>query len=288
MTKTDNIFVKYGVPNDLALELNSLNLTLSIFNNLSTKLIIDKYKLSKEQVTFVKACIKRSPIDEVVIQELLSRSNFTCCICKGGKSDAFLIHHIIEYSETQDNSYDNLAVLCPNDHDLAHRKGIFLTKKLTPSTIKQEKKDWELMVRRYNTLAAINQRTDIKWSEEASKIADHIRKKHMDIHRGAILFDVNTTVVFGNDGFDLSDVVKQEVKILRDIIAQNKFRYLGFGLCKESYSWCVLVETNAVNFLNEVVWNCYPRNDSFKIQSKIANEGLLKYQDELLKNNVSL
>ena len=44
----------------------------------------------------------------------------------------------------QDNSYNNLIVLCPNDHDLAHRGG--LTLGLKPEQLRTIKGKWELQV----------------------------------------------------------------------------------------------------------------------------------------------
>ena len=96
-----------------------------------------------DEVKSVKKLIKRQPIDEDTIQHLLENSNFTCCICKGTKSDSYIIHHIYPYSTSQDNQYFNLAVLCLNDHELAHKEGVSLTLKLTPEQILKTKTKWE-------------------------------------------------------------------------------------------------------------------------------------------------
>jgi hypothetical protein len=128
-------YIQYGVSNQIAAELEAKGISLSTFKSTPIKNLIDDYKLESTIIEFVKDCIQRKPIDEYVIQELLEKSNFVCCICKGQKSDGYIIHHIVEYNKTQDNSFDNLAVLCPNDHDLAHRKGIALTNRITENQI---------------------------------------------------------------------------------------------------------------------------------------------------------
>ncbi|SEG31865.1 HNH endonuclease [Halpernia humi] len=138
-----NNLIKYGIDNDLATIAESKNLNISTIKNTSKRNLVDKYNLNDYQATILKRSISRHPIDEDIIQELLERSAFTCCICKGHKSDAYIIHHIEHYNKSQDNSYENLAVLCPNDHELAHREGEALANKITPKNIIRAKTKWE-------------------------------------------------------------------------------------------------------------------------------------------------
>ena len=88
--------------------------------------------------------------------ELLERSNYTCCVCHGAKSRSYVVHHIEEYALTRNNSYSNLAVLCPADHDLAHMKGRGLSAKLTADQIRHAKAKWEVVVERQNVMKACN------------------------------------------------------------------------------------------------------------------------------------
>lgn len=138
-----NTYLQYGVSIDLATKLDGLNLPKTTFEKTSKRNLIDLYKLSEQEVDIINELIKRDPIDENVIQSLLENSNFICCVCKGEKSDSYIIHHIEHYSKSQDNSYYNLAVLCPNDHELAHKEGKSLTLKLTPKQILKSKENWE-------------------------------------------------------------------------------------------------------------------------------------------------
>lgn len=133
-------YIQYGVPSDWAKIYESKRLSATTFKNTPTKALIAKYGIDENQTKFVKECLKREPIDEDTINQLLERSRFVCCLCKGQKSDAFIIHHITPYATSRDNSYENLAVLCPNDHDLVHREGQNLTSKITPKQIVKSKK----------------------------------------------------------------------------------------------------------------------------------------------------
>lgn len=160
MTISDT-YIQYGVSNEIAAELEKKDLPISTFSKTSIKNLVSKYDIESTIAEFVKDCIKRKPIDEKIIQKLLESSNFTCCICKGKKSDGYIIHHIVHYSKTKDNKYDNLAVLCPNDHDLAHREGIALTNKITEKQIRTAKANWEEEIVKNNLDKSIQSKSEL-------------------------------------------------------------------------------------------------------------------------------
>ncbi len=150
----EKTYIQYGVPSNWAHEYELIGISASTFKQTLKKNLFEKYNIPKSQIDFVKNCLVRQPIDESVVYKLLENSRFVCCLCKGEKSDAYILHHIIEYSLSQDNSYPNLAVLCPNDHDLAHRNGGALTNKITEQQIREAKKNWEKQVKKENKTAA--------------------------------------------------------------------------------------------------------------------------------------
>lgn len=83
---------------------------------------------------------KRPPIPAKTVAKLLYESKFGCCICKDNKN-SLIIHHIKKWTDSKDNSEDNLVVLCLKHHDGAHTKHE-LTLNLTPSILKEAKKKW--------------------------------------------------------------------------------------------------------------------------------------------------
>ena len=109
---TMEIFMKYGIDSNLAEILHSSGLTISTIKNTSVKNLIDRYELSEFQASNVKRAVSRKAVKQEILDQLLQNSAFTCCICQGHKSDAYIIHHIDHYNKSQDNSYDNLAVPC--------------------------------------------------------------------------------------------------------------------------------------------------------------------------------
>jgi ABC-type dipeptide/oligopeptide/nickel transport system ATPase component len=169
----EETYIQYGVPNNWAHNYELIGIPASTFKTTSKKNLISRYKIPEGQIKFVKNCLVRQPIDNSVVQKLLENNQFVCCLCKGKKSDAFIIHHIIEYSLKKDNKYNNLAVVCPNDHDLVHRPGnkaiAILTNQITEKQIRESKKNWELQVKKENKAAALNKpiRGKIKdWQKE--------------------------------------------------------------------------------------------------------------------------
>jgi hypothetical protein len=143
-------YIQYGIDSDLATKLGGLGIPKTTFEKTSNKNLREKYGLPDNEIEIVKQAITRQPIDKETIEILLSNSNYTCCICKGTKSKSYIIHHIDEYSISQNNKYYNLAVLCPDDHDLAHKKGKSLTLKLTEEQIYTAKDKWENQVKDIN------------------------------------------------------------------------------------------------------------------------------------------
>uniref|UniRef100_UPI002AB2C223 HNH endonuclease signature motif containing protein n=1 Tax=Burkholderia sp. BCC1993 TaxID=2817444 RepID=UPI002AB2C223 len=147
-------------------------LTVSKARVLSQKDMVSKYGLSESEAKDLAVAVRRAAIDPDVAQLLLESSNFVCCACKGVKSPAYIIHHIVEYEKTQDNSYTNLAVLCPTDHDLAHQGG--LTLRLTDDQIRRAKASWEKSVEIANAQRAA-QKIDV--SDDA---IDYVNVKRIE------------------------------------------------------------------------------------------------------------
>jgi hypothetical protein len=144
--------MKYGIANDLAAKAHSAGITVTKASSLSQKDLISKFGLSRTEARILSRSVRRSPIDENTVQALLERSNFVCAVCKGAKGQSYIIHHIVEYEKTQDNSYENLIVLCPVDHDLAHQGG--LTLKLRDNQLRRCKASWERQVEVANAQVA--------------------------------------------------------------------------------------------------------------------------------------
>lgn len=143
-SRTLHTLIQYGVASDLATKADSVGLTVTKARSLSQKDMVSNFGLSSAEAKILKLCVQRKPIDDQLVQLLLERSNFVCSVCKGQKGFSYIIHHIVEYEKTQDNTYDNLIVLCPVDHDLAHQGG--LTLRLTDSQLSKTKANWERQV----------------------------------------------------------------------------------------------------------------------------------------------
>lgn len=153
MGRLAETYLQYGVSSDRALVMEDKGLSVNQFRKIKNSQLMENYGLELEEITWIMGCIKRHPIELPVIEELLKNSNGVCCCCKGIKSSSYIFHHIKPYEDSQDNRYENLAVLCPNDHDLAHSQSN-LTRKLTPDAIRRLKEDWENEVRPHNLKAA--------------------------------------------------------------------------------------------------------------------------------------
>jgi Flp pilus assembly protein TadD len=171
----EETYLNYGVSSDLAEKYSSLRLPVSTFRALSSDKLVEFYGIQKGEIKLTKQLISRKPIEDEVVIRLLQNCNFVCCCCKKNES-GFIIHHIEEYSNSQDNSYDNLIVLCPNHHDLAHRNN-GLTMKLSAEKLKQAKAEWENEVKKHNQDRA-------SWTNDSSDLARarQIFKENIDFN----------------------------------------------------------------------------------------------------------
>ena len=144
--------VQYGIPSDLARRAAESRLTVTKARALSLRDLEEQYPLTSDEARLIKDTVQRQPIDTETLNTLLERSSYTCTICHGEKGSAFVVHHIEAYANTQDNAYDNLIVLCPNDHDLAHGSG--LTMSISQQQLRRAKDKWEAQVEKTNAARA--------------------------------------------------------------------------------------------------------------------------------------
>jgi len=130
-----------GLDSELARKLVRAGHTLSKLKSAS------KSKLSKKfeswEVSQIIEATKRNPIPTDAINKLVQESDWKCCICWDiSKGTPVVIHHIVEHSKTRDDSYENLVVLCPNHHALAHTTWKISRHPLPPELLIQRKEEW--------------------------------------------------------------------------------------------------------------------------------------------------
>jgi 5-methylcytosine-specific restriction endonuclease McrA len=142
-------FLKYGISEDISADIIAAGFSVSSLRKLKLSIIAEKLDIPLEKIKNTRSKLRRKPIVEDTMFTLLENSNYTCCCCKGLKSTSFIIHHIVPYNETQNNDYNNLAVLCPACHDYAHMKQ-GLSQKITPEQIQKSKYKWEKEVEKHN------------------------------------------------------------------------------------------------------------------------------------------
>lgn len=106
-------------------------------SGLATKIIDNGYSLTKlksasktelekifdpDEVQKISG-LRRKPIPKDTIQDLIERCHWKCCLCwEYHETKPVIIHHLIEHSKSQDDSYENLVVLCLNHHAEAHSR----------------------------------------------------------------------------------------------------------------------------------------------------------------------
>jgi hypothetical protein len=98
------------------------------------------------------------------------------------------VHHIVEWATSRNNQEENLAVLCLDDHDKAHKTGGH-TQNLTARLIRKAKADWEVKVRQLDTRAILEasaEDADSWWlfnHVRLFELAEHFNLRLDDIER---------------------------------------------------------------------------------------------------------
>jgi energy-coupling factor transporter ATP-binding protein EcfA2 len=121
--KTKAALLGYGLTTELIAKIGANKHSIAELRALAREKLLQHF--TSEEVEEIKARIDRNPIPEAIISELVSQSAQVCCYCADGNSARpFQIHHIDPYSETQNNSINNLLLVCPNHHVWIHESSV--------------------------------------------------------------------------------------------------------------------------------------------------------------------
>lgn len=121
--KTRNALLGYGLDTDLIEKIAKCGHTIEVLRALSRKELLKHY--TEQETERIKSQLERQPIPDETIQAIPQKSGTACCYCNDGNSTRpYQIHHISPYSETQDNSEENLLLVCPTHHVAIHANKI--------------------------------------------------------------------------------------------------------------------------------------------------------------------
>jgi len=137
--------MQYGFAQDLAGKLVNHGYNISKLR-IATKADLSRY-FSDDEIKEIKEKSSRQPIPDDIFSRLIGECDWKCCICWNIDSlPPIIIHHIEKYANTQDNGYDNLVVLCPTHHAIAHMKSEIAERPLPPELIQSKKKEFILAI----------------------------------------------------------------------------------------------------------------------------------------------
>jgi hypothetical protein len=126
-----------------------------------------------------------------------------------------------------------------------------------------------------------------EWNYIADLICSFINEQLFEVHRGALAYSSEITVIFGNDGYDqdgCTNKAKKEVEQLRSYLSQNKIEELGFGLSEDRYSWCLLAKTDKVSLLNNSIRAFWTDNAEYlNVQQSVSHLRLYTFDNVTLK-----
>jgi len=137
-SRTYNALLGLGFDTDLIARFRQNGHTVSALRSLSRVALQANY--TELEIGLIQEKTQRTQVPPEIIDAVLNASDRVCCFCQDGiSSRPFQIHHAVEYSKTQDNSFENLILLCPNHHQT-------IPKIQTPDEQKQARAGWYALV----------------------------------------------------------------------------------------------------------------------------------------------
>ena len=153
MSNDELTFLSSGMSSEIAKKAVEKGYSLEKLSKLSQKRLDQVFGYLKDgsiEGTSVSEAVNRKPIEASTVQKLLSEADWKCCVCWSFSEESpVIIHHIGHYSDTKDNSYENLVVLCPNHHSLAHSTWSISRHPLPPELLKKRKAEWAQAIAEY-------------------------------------------------------------------------------------------------------------------------------------------
>lgn len=112
-----------GYPTDLVDKIISLGHSIGILRATSKRDLQRDY--STDEIDLIKSKIDRRPIPADTMDRIRFLSNDTCGLCADGNGTRpFQIHHVHPHHLTQDDTLDNLLLVCPTHHVVIHKNDI--------------------------------------------------------------------------------------------------------------------------------------------------------------------
>jgi hypothetical protein len=104
--------------------------------------------------------------------------------------------------------------------------------------------------------------------QAAEKIVELIRNDHklLSVHRGAMAWGNDATVVYGNDGYrpidesapDPKNVrTHRQIALLRLMLKDKGWQEIAFAASPDGVTWVLLVRSTEVDTLKQILWACF-------------------------------
>jgi hypothetical protein len=91
--------------------------------------------------------LKRTPITDDVISELVEHCDWSCCVCWNvDDRSPVILHHIEEHGKGGDDTYENLILLCLNHHATAHSRWDISRHPMPKEFLRERKRAFEAAI----------------------------------------------------------------------------------------------------------------------------------------------
>ncbi len=117
--RTQNALLAKGIDSDLAERLVGRGHTVASLKSMRADQLAALGLSARQVQAFTSA--DRPPIPQETLISILSKSRWTCCVCKD-RHRGIIVHHIEQWADSKSHDESNLVVLCLDHHGEAHTK----------------------------------------------------------------------------------------------------------------------------------------------------------------------
>jgi hypothetical protein len=133
--RTFKSLLALGFDTEFIEKIASHNHTIQALRGLPRKALQANYNDAEIDLIFER--IKREPIPDHIVDSVISAADGVCCFCADGNQvRPYQLHHIVEYSKSQDNCEENIILICPTHHQS-------VPKQFTSDQQKEARRKWQ-------------------------------------------------------------------------------------------------------------------------------------------------
>ncbi len=227
MKKSKKKLLALGIQEDLVDKIIDLGYTKSSLKNLPKKKLKDIFTENETDIIYEK--VRRKAIPPETIDRMIEEYDWKCPICYDIKKvHPLIVHHITQYSESQNNDFDNLILLCLEHHEDAHTKSTLSGDFLPENVLKVKRNEWLEYVRSFKRLHQMERTAIIHYSKNLAQISEGQIREDFPTINFTRFIEISTDRPLLNDLSYWEQLKLQQKEIIDQILKDSEIKKFFF------------------------------------------------------------